>query len=151
MHSAFILTGKMNASLAPCALGGDRLATTVCGHRNASGAFKRFFLRGQTPVCRLSPAAQARGFQSRVSDKSDMSDGGGYAQVARVCDSVLHPFFVYFVYFVVKKRRRAVSKKFLKKISFFRKNCDRFVCSGELNIWVSISFWQRFLFGKKLV
>ena len=28
-----------------CALGGDRLATTVRGHRSASGTFKRFFAR----------------------------------------------------------------------------------------------------------
>ena len=39
--------------------GGDRLATTVCEHRNACGAFKRF-LRGQPTVCRHSPIASVR-------------------------------------------------------------------------------------------
>ena len=75
-HSAFILTGKMNASLAPCALAGDPLATTVYGHRNASGATVRFFARAddrlQTFTHHMSALAPAP--PSDRSDRSDRSD-----------------------------------------------------------------------------
>ena len=41
VHSAFFLTGKKKASLAPCALGGDRLATTVCEQTPLAVVLKR--------------------------------------------------------------------------------------------------------------
>ena len=37
MHSALFSTGENNASLAPCALGGYRLATSVCLHTTVIG------------------------------------------------------------------------------------------------------------------
>ena len=89
-HSAFILTGKMNASLAPCALAGDPLATTVYGHRNASGATVRFFARAtnrlQTFTYKHSLVLSDR---SDKSDRSDRSDTAVvFLSVACIRDSV---------------------------------------------------------------
>ena len=90
-HSVFFLTSKKKTSLAPCALAGGPLATTVCVHRSVNGAFKRF-LRGQTAVCRPSSTTQVRGLQPRPSDRSDRSDKSDTAavfmSVARVRYSV---------------------------------------------------------------
>ena len=61
VHSVFFLTGKKKTSLAPCALGGDRLAICVCGQKPIETVFA-FPLTGGGRL--IFPAAT-------VSDKSD--------------------------------------------------------------------------------
>jgi hypothetical protein len=55
----------MNASLAPCALGGDRLATTVCEHRNANGATWRFFAQANDRLLTFTHQIRVRRTFSR--------------------------------------------------------------------------------------
>ena len=99
----------MNASLAPCALAGDPLATTVCEQRNVFGAFERFFCAGNRPFADFHQPQPVFWFQPRPSDKSDRSDRSDKATVflsaARRRDSVTN-LFVFFVYFVVSNWQR---------------------------------------------
>ena len=58
VHSAFVLTGKTNASLAPCALGGDRLAMSVCAPEVVSRTFGR--PRKRAAACRRTSESERR-------------------------------------------------------------------------------------------